>query len=68
MKVKDIERNGHNFLDGIGKMSRELALEVAEKLQLEDIQPCGDIRSDTLGVKVSLGGGPERKVTIPDFR
>ncbi|KAI3786762.1 hypothetical protein L1987_40703 [Smallanthus sonchifolius] len=40
MELQDIERNGYVFSDGIGKISPELALEVAEKLQLKDNQPC----------------------------
>ncbi|XP_071690797.1 RNA-dependent RNA polymerase 6-like [Rutidosis leptorrhynchoides] len=39
-KLEDIKRNNYVFSDGIGKISPELALEVAEKLQLKDIQPC----------------------------
>ncbi|MFS7909401.1 putative RNA-directed RNA polymerase [Helianthus anomalus] len=38
-KIKDIKRNGYTFSDGIGKISTELALEVAERLQLKDNQP-----------------------------
>ncbi|KAJ0561145.1 putative RNA-directed RNA polymerase [Helianthus annuus] len=40
MKLEDIKRNNYTFSDGIGKISPELALEVAEKLQLTDNQPC----------------------------
>ncbi|PWA42854.1 RNA-dependent RNA polymerase 6 [Artemisia annua] len=40
LELKDIKRNNYTFSDGIGKMSPELALEVAEKLQLTDNQPC----------------------------
>ncbi|KAK1411747.1 hypothetical protein QVD17_32447 [Tagetes erecta] len=40
MNLKDVERNGYVFSDGIGKISPDLALEVAEKLQLKDNQPC----------------------------
>ncbi|KAD5317892.1 hypothetical protein E3N88_17838 [Mikania micrantha] len=40
MELEDVERNGYIFSDGIGKISPELALEVAEKLQLKDNQPC----------------------------
>ncbi|XP_076929017.1 RNA-dependent RNA polymerase 6-like [Bidens hawaiensis] len=40
MKLDDVKRNGYTFSDGIGKISPELALEVAEKLQLTDNQPC----------------------------
>ncbi|KAL8208865.1 hypothetical protein R6Q57_008277 [Mikania cordata] len=40
MELEDVERNGYVFSDGIGKISPELALEVAEKLQLKDNQPC----------------------------
>nr|XP_043610442.1 RNA-dependent RNA polymerase 6-like [Erigeron canadensis] len=40
LKLPDVERNGYVFSDGIGKISPELALEVAEKLQLKDNQPC----------------------------
>ncbi|MQM13921.1 hypothetical protein Taro_046848 [Colocasia esculenta] len=35
----DIERNGYVFSDGIGKITPELALEVAEKLKLADNPP-----------------------------
>nr|GEU97542.1 RNA-dependent RNA polymerase 6 [Tanacetum cinerariifolium] len=40
LELEDIKRNNYTFSDGIGKMSPELALEVAEKLQLTDNQPC----------------------------
>ncbi|KAJ0741605.1 putative RNA-directed RNA polymerase [Helianthus annuus] len=41
MNLEDIKRNSYTFSDGIGKISPELALEVAEKLQLTtDNQPC----------------------------
>ncbi|KAI3696610.1 hypothetical protein L6452_29029 [Arctium lappa] len=40
LNLKDIKRNGYVFSDGIGKISPELALEVAEMLQLKDNQPC----------------------------
>ncbi|KAM0040391.1 putative RNA-directed RNA polymerase [Helianthus debilis subsp. tardiflorus] len=40
MNLEDIKRNNYTFSDGIGKISPELALEVAEKLQLTDNQPC----------------------------
>ncbi|PWA55249.1 RNA-dependent RNA polymerase 6 [Artemisia annua] len=40
LKLEDIVRNDYVFSDGIGKMSPELALEVAEKLQLTENQPC----------------------------
>lgn len=38
--LEDIKRNGYTFSDGVGKISPELALEVAEKLQLKDNPPC----------------------------
>lgn len=37
--LPDIERNGYNFSDGIGKITPDLAMEVAEKLKL-DTSPC----------------------------
>ncbi|KAL7618133.1 hypothetical protein Lser_V15G01686 [Lactuca serriola] len=40
LELEDIKRNGYTFSDGVGKISPELALEVAEKLQLKDNQPC----------------------------
>ncbi|KAK9742248.1 hypothetical protein RND81_03G158700 [Saponaria officinalis] len=36
----DIERNGYIFSDGIGIISEDLAMQVAEKLQLKDNPPC----------------------------
>ncbi|KAF4404318.1 hypothetical protein G4B88_014774 [Cannabis sativa] len=33
--LPDIERNGYNFSDGIGIITRDLAIEVAEKLKLD---------------------------------
>ena len=36
--LPDIERNGYNFSDGIGTITSDLAMEVAEKLKL-DIDP-----------------------------
>ncbi|XP_057511049.1 RNA-dependent RNA polymerase 6-like [Actinidia eriantha] len=38
-ELPDIEKGPYNFSDGIGKMTPDLALEVAEKLQLRDL-PC----------------------------
>ncbi|KAL5975839.1 RNA-dependent RNA polymerase [Asimina triloba] len=40
MLLPDIERNGYEFSDGIGKMTPDLAMEVAEKLQLTVNPPC----------------------------
>ncbi|VAH85294.1 unnamed protein product [Triticum turgidum subsp. durum] len=37
--LEDVERNGYVFSDGIGKITQELALEVAKKLQLTDNPP-----------------------------
>ncbi|KAJ1283464.1 hypothetical protein BS78_03G130300 [Paspalum vaginatum] len=37
--LEDIEHNGYIFSDGIGKITQELALEVAKKLQLTDNPP-----------------------------
>ncbi|KAL6534083.1 RNA-dependent RNA polymerase [Orobanche hederae] len=39
-KLSDIERNDYIFSDGIGKISVDLAMEVAEKLQLSTNPPC----------------------------
>ncbi|KAK4490906.1 hypothetical protein RD792_001622 [Penstemon davidsonii] len=39
-KLSDIKRNGYVFSDGIGKLSDDLAIEVAEKLQLSMNPPC----------------------------
>ncbi|TMW91312.1 hypothetical protein EJD97_014500 [Solanum chilense] len=39
-KLPDIERNGYIFSDGIGMISADLAVEVAEKLQLSVNPPC----------------------------
>uniref|UniRef100_A0A3Q7IMC2 RNA-dependent RNA polymerase n=1 Tax=Solanum lycopersicum TaxID=4081 RepID=A0A3Q7IMC2_SOLLC len=39
-KLPDIERNGYIFSDGIGMISADLAIEVAEKLQLSVNPPC----------------------------
>ncbi|XP_021769354.1 RNA-dependent RNA polymerase 6-like [Chenopodium quinoa] len=39
-ELPDIERNGYVFSDGIGIISPDLAMEVAEKLQLKDNPPC----------------------------
>lgn len=36
----DIKRNGYVFSDGIGMITPDLAMEVAEKLQLQDNPPC----------------------------
>ncbi|KAL0315122.1 UNVERIFIED_CONTAM: RNA-dependent RNA polymerase 6 [Sesamum calycinum] len=36
----DVERNGYVFSDGIGMISADLAIEVAEKLQLGSNPPC----------------------------
>lgn len=38
--LPDIERNGYVFSDGIGIITPDLAIEVAEKLQLKDNPPC----------------------------
>ncbi|KNA12524.1 hypothetical protein SOVF_125140 [Spinacia oleracea] len=39
-ELPDIERNNYVFSDGIGIISPDLAIEVAEKLQLKDNPPC----------------------------
>ncbi|KAK1275905.1 RNA-dependent RNA polymerase 6 [Acorus gramineus] len=39
-ELPDIERNGYVFSDGIGKLTPDLAMEVAEKLQLTHNPPC----------------------------
>lgn len=39
-KIKDVERNGYVFSDGIGMISDDLAKEVAEKLKLSTNPPC----------------------------
>lgn len=39
-KLPDVERNGYVFSDGIGMISTDLAMEVAEKLQLSTNLPC----------------------------
>ncbi|CAN4076371.1 unnamed protein product [Withania somnifera] len=39
-QLPDIERNGYVFSDGIGMMSADLAIEVADKLQLSVNPPC----------------------------
>lgn len=39
-KLPDILRNGYDFSDGIGKISTDLAMRVAEKLQLTVNPPC----------------------------
>ncbi|XP_059275251.1 RNA-dependent RNA polymerase 6-like [Lycium ferocissimum] len=39
-EVPDIKRNGYVFSDGIGMMSADLAIEIAEKLQLSVNPPC----------------------------
>ncbi|XP_043724050.1 RNA-dependent RNA polymerase 6 [Telopea speciosissima] len=38
--LPDIERNGYVFSDGIGMLTPDLAMEVAEKLQLTAYPPC----------------------------
>lgn len=38
--LPDVKRCGYVFSDGIGKITPDLALEVAEKLQLKDNPPC----------------------------
>ncbi|PRQ26751.1 putative RNA-directed RNA polymerase [Rosa chinensis] len=38
-KLRDIERNGYNFSDGIGKISPALVMEVAKKLKLDCSDP-----------------------------
>ncbi|CAM0952748.1 unnamed protein product [Alopecurus aequalis] len=37
--LEDVERNNYTFSDGIGKITPDLAMEVAEKLQLTDSPP-----------------------------
>ncbi|KAK9070723.1 hypothetical protein SSX86_011125 [Deinandra increscens subsp. villosa] len=60
MKLEDVKRNGYTFSDGIGKISPELALEVAEKLQLKDNQPSAyQIRY--AGCKGVVACWPQRK-------
>ncbi|KAJ8437704.1 hypothetical protein Cgig2_008330 [Carnegiea gigantea] len=39
-ELEDIKRNGYFFSDGIGMITPDLAMEVAEKLQLKDNPPC----------------------------
>ncbi|KAK4349123.1 hypothetical protein RND71_031878 [Anisodus tanguticus] len=39
-ELPDVKRNGYTFSDGIGMMSADLAIEVAEKLQLSVNPPC----------------------------
>ncbi|KAL5559802.1 hypothetical protein UlMin_036013 [Ulmus minor] len=39
-KLPDIERNGYCFSDGIGMITPDLAIEVAEKLKLDVNPPC----------------------------
>ncbi|CAL5431446.1 unnamed protein product [Camellia sinensis] len=39
-KLRDVKRNGYVFSDGIGKMTPDLAMEVAERLQLCVNPPC----------------------------
>ncbi|KAL1833192.1 hypothetical protein ACET3Z_002843 [Daucus carota] len=39
-ELADIKRNGYDFSDGIGKISHDLAKEVAERLQLNVNPPC----------------------------
>lgn len=38
-EIKDITKNGYNFSDGIGKIDPELAIKVAEKMNLRDDPP-----------------------------
>ncbi|XP_058113286.1 RNA-dependent RNA polymerase 6-like [Magnolia sinica] len=40
MSLPDIKRNGYKFSDGIGKITPDLVMEVAEKLQLTGNPPC----------------------------
>ena len=39
-ELADIMRNGNDFSDGIGKISHDLAMEVAQRLQLNVSPPC----------------------------
>ncbi|KAL6216987.1 hypothetical protein ACLB2K_010205 [Fragaria x ananassa] len=38
--LQDIKRNGYNFSDGIGKITPDLAMKVAKKLNLDGDPPC----------------------------
>ncbi|KAK8513559.1 hypothetical protein V6N12_052737 [Hibiscus sabdariffa] len=40
MHLPDIKRNGYDFSDGIGKITPDLAMEVAQKLKLDLYPPC----------------------------
>ncbi|TYJ32759.1 hypothetical protein E1A91_A05G057800v1 [Gossypium mustelinum] len=40
MHLPDIKRNGYDFSDGIGKITPDLAMEVAQKLKLDLNPPC----------------------------
>lgn len=59
----DIKRNGYTFSDGIGMVTPDLAMEVAEKLQLKINPPCGyQIRfAGCKGVIVSWPGKNDGK-------
>ena len=65
-ELPDIKRNGYDFSDGIGKITPDLAMEVAEKLKLEGTPSAFQIRyagckgvvacwpSDGDGIRLSL--------------
>ncbi|GJW43438.1 RNA-dependent RNA polymerase 6 [Tanacetum coccineum] len=65
LELKDIKRNSY-VSHGMGKMLPELAVEVAEKLQLTDNQPCAII-SDTQVVKVLSRGGLIKKGIVLSY-
>lgn len=60
-KLSDIKRNGHVFSDGIGKITPDLAMEVAQKLQLTLNPPCAyQIRyAGCKGVVACWSGGDD---------
>ncbi|KAH6671738.1 RNA dependent RNA polymerase-domain-containing protein [Halenospora varia] len=57
--IKDIERNGHCFTDGVGKISPFLAQMIAEELKLKSTHPPSAIQFRLGGCKGILVVSPE---------
>ena len=64
--LPDIERNNHNFSDGIGIITRDLATEVAEKLKL-DIDPPSAYQIRYAGCKGVVACWPPKGGWDPTF-
>eukprot|EP01018_Ginkgo_biloba_P010063 Gb_08298 [translate_table: standard] len=64
-KLPDIERNGYNFSDGIGKITPDLAMEVARRLQLVDRPSAYQIRfGGYKGVVTTWAAKPRSKFKL----